>query len=173
MQERAKNVQCLVETLALRLQEELVKSAADLGIADMPGADEFLSLVRGMPVFNPGTIHITVPKSIFTGLFGKRFEEEQLARNIRQQLGKSFEPALASYTRVLKEWTRQMTEQLGRRLKLTLNVTGHRQNSFLMHRNCQQMRYTLSRKNSNYWGMPLKKCQPYRLQVFLNCPSLA
>jgi GTP-binding protein EngB required for normal cell division len=114
VQERAKHVQSLVETLALRLQDELVKSAADLGIADRPGDDEFPSLVRGMPVFDPGTIRVTALKSSYAALLGKKFAEDQLARHIRQQLGGSFEPALASYIKVLKEWMRQTTGQLGR-----------------------------------------------------------
>ena len=91
VQERAKDVQNLVETLALRLQDELVKSAADTGSADMPGDDEFPSLVRGMPLFDPGTIRVTVPKSSYTALLGRRFEEEHLVRHIRQQVGGSFE----------------------------------------------------------------------------------
>jgi hypothetical protein len=114
VQERAKNVQSLVETLALRLQDELVKSAADLGIADMPGDDEFPSLVRGMPVFDPGTIPVTALKSSYAALLGKRFEEEQMVRDIRKQLRGSFEPALASYIKVLKEWMRLVTGQMGR-----------------------------------------------------------
>ena len=117
VQERAKHVQSLVETLALRLQDELVKSAADLGIADMPGDDEFPSLVRGMPVFDPGTIRVTALKSSYAALLGRRFEEEQMARHIRQQLGESFEPALASYIKVLNEWTRMMMGQMGRKFE--------------------------------------------------------
>lgn len=117
VQERAKNVQSLVETLALRLQDELVKSAADLGIADMPGDDEFPSLVRGMPVFDPGTIHITALKSSYAALLGRRFEEEQMLRDIRQQLSGSFEPALASYIKVLNEWMKQTTGQMGRKFE--------------------------------------------------------
>ena len=117
VQGRAKNVQSLVETLALQLQDDLVKSAGDLDVADVPGDDEFPSLVRGMPVFDPGTIHVTASKSAFTALLGQRFAEEQLARHIHRQLGDSFEPALASYIRVLKEWTRQVTGHMGRKFE--------------------------------------------------------
>jgi GTP-binding protein EngB required for normal cell division len=117
VQERAKNVQRLAGTLALRLHDELVGSAGDLGISDIPGEDEFPSLIRGMPVFDPGTIHVNAPRSAFGALLGKRVEEEQLARQIRQQIGRSFEPALASYTRVLKEWSRQVTGQMGQRFE--------------------------------------------------------
>lgn len=115
VQGRAKNIQNLVETLALRLQDDLVKSAGDLGIADMPGENDFPSLVRGMPVFDPGTIHVTAPGSAFAAVLGKRFREDLLAREIRRQTCGSFEPALAGYTRVLREWTRQVTGQVGQR----------------------------------------------------------
>jgi hypothetical protein len=54
----------------------------DLGIADKPTDGEFLSLVREMPVFDYGTIRMSAPKSSFSALLGKRFEEEQLARQI-------------------------------------------------------------------------------------------
>jgi hypothetical protein len=46
------------QNLFFRLQDELVKSAGEPAIADMHG-DKFPSLVRGMPVFYPGTIHVT------------------------------------------------------------------------------------------------------------------
>ena len=75
----------------------------DLGIADMPGEDEFLSLVRGIPVFDPGTIRVTAPGSAFATLLGKRFREDQLAREIRRQTGGSFKPALPGYIRVIGE----------------------------------------------------------------------
>ena len=113
VQERAKKVQNLVETLALRLQDELVKSAAEIMSADMPGDNEFPSLVRGMPVFDPGTIRVAVPKSSYAALLGRRFEEEQLVRHIRRHVGESFEPALAGYSRILKEWARQVTDRMG------------------------------------------------------------
>jgi GTP-binding protein EngB required for normal cell division len=113
-QGRAADDRNQVETLARQLQDELVKSAGDLGIADKPTDGEFLSLVREMPVFDPGTIRMSAPKSSFSALLGKRFEEDQLARQIYRQIGGSLEQALASYTRVLKEWIRQVTAQMGR-----------------------------------------------------------
>jgi len=75
----------------------------NLGIADMPGDDEFPSLVRGIPVFDPGTLRVTAPGSAFAALLGKRFREDQLVREIRRQTGGSFESALPGYTRVIGE----------------------------------------------------------------------
>ena len=114
----AKNVQAPVETLALRLQDELVISAGDLGIADMPSGDEFLSLVRGMPVFDMGTIDVTVPKPAFASLLGRQYAENHMAEQIRQQLGEPFRQALASYLRLVQEWSRVVTGQLGQRFEI-------------------------------------------------------
>lgn len=114
VQERTEAVRTRIETLACQLQDELVKSAGDLCIADKPAEGEFLSLVREMPVFDPGTIHMNALKSPFAALLGKRFEKEQLARQIQRQIGGPLEEALARYTRVLKEWIRRVTSQMGR-----------------------------------------------------------
>jgi hypothetical protein len=114
VQGRMADVRDQVETLARQLQDELVKSAGDLGISDKPTDGEFLSLVREMPVFDPGTIRMSSLKSSFSALLGKRFEEDQLARQIHRQIGGPLEQALASYTRVLKEWIRRVTAQIGR-----------------------------------------------------------
>jgi len=114
VQGRTADIRDQVETLAHQLQDELVKSAGDLCVADKPTDGEFLSLVREMPVFDPGTIRMSAPKSSFSALLGKRFEEEQLARQIHRQIGGALEQAFASYTRVLKEWIRRVTAQMGR-----------------------------------------------------------
>jgi GTP-binding protein EngB required for normal cell division len=114
----ARNVQRPVETLALQLQDELVKSAGDLGIADMPGGDEFLSLVRNMPVFDPGPIHLTAPKSAISALLGRSCTDNYTADYIRRQLGEPFTKALASYLRLLQEWSKGVTNQLGQRFEI-------------------------------------------------------
>lgn len=117
VQEQVKTVQVLIENLALRLQDELVKSAEELEISDIPGKDEFLSSIRNMPVFDPGTIHITAQKSVYAALLGKRYAEKELAQQIRQQLGESFENALSSYLKLLREWARVVTNQTGQRFE--------------------------------------------------------
>jgi GTP-binding protein EngB required for normal cell division len=116
-QERVKGVQSIIETLAVQLQNDLMISAAELGSADMPGDDEFLSLVRGMPVFDPGTISISTGRSPFAALLGKRFEQEQLADRILQELGKPLGLAFLSYGKVLESWAQVTTNQLGRKFE--------------------------------------------------------
>jgi GTP-binding protein EngB required for normal cell division len=117
VQEGVKEIQGQIETLATSLQDELVKSAADLAIADVPGDNEFLLLVRDMPSFDPGTIHVTVPPYAFTAMLGTHFGEKLLARKIRRQYAESFGPAIAGYFRILREWTVQVTGRMGRKFE--------------------------------------------------------
>ena len=111
------DIQDQVETLATSLQDELVKSASDLAIADVPGDNEFRSLVRDMPSFDPGKIHVTVPIYRFIALLGNRFGKKLLARKIRRQFANSSGPVFASYFRILKEWSSQVTYQMDRKFE--------------------------------------------------------
>ena len=117
VQEQAKNIQDLIETLALRLQEGLVKSAEELTIAEIPEKDEFRSYIRNMPVFDPGIIQVSVQKSMYSSLLGKKFAEKELAKQIRQQLGRSFEEALSSYLNLLRDWSKAVTSKIGQRFE--------------------------------------------------------
>ena len=117
VQDQAKTIHNLVETLAFRLQDELIKSAGDLAIADIPEKDEFLSFIRDMPIFDPGTIHVSAQKSVYAVFLGKTFAEKQLVKKIRQQLGESFEETLSSYLKLLRKWTQVVTGKIGQRFE--------------------------------------------------------
>jgi GTP-binding protein EngB required for normal cell division len=117
LQAGVNDIQNRVETLARSLQDELVKSASDLAIADVPGDNEFFLLVRDMPSFDPETIHVTVPIYRFIALFGNRFGKKLLARRIRRQFAKSSGPVFSGYFRILKEWSSQVTYQMGRKFE--------------------------------------------------------
>ena len=111
------DIQNQVETLATSLQDELVKSAADLAIADVPGDNEFLLLVRDMPSFDPETIKVTVPPYAFTAMLGTHLGEKLVARKIHRQFDESFGLVIAGYFRILKEWSSQVTYQMGRKFE--------------------------------------------------------
>jgi GTP-binding protein EngB required for normal cell division len=111
------DIQNQIETLATSLQDELVKSAADLAIADVPGDKEFLSLVRDMPSFDPGKIHVTVPPYAFTAMLGTHLGEKLVAGKVHRQFDESFGSIIAGYFRLLKEWSSQVTYQMGRKFE--------------------------------------------------------
>ena len=117
VQKRVKKLHDSLETLALQLRDDLKKSATDLGIADVPGEDEFQSLVRGTPIFDPGSLVASVVLPRFSALFGRRFAEKRLAKRLQQELGEALNKTLGTYSDVLREWTRLVTNQLLQRFE--------------------------------------------------------
>jgi GTP-binding protein EngB required for normal cell division len=117
VQQRVKKLHDSLETLALELRDDLKMSAADLGIGDVPGEDEFQSLVRGTPIFDPGSLVASVVLPRFSALFGRRFAEKRLAKRLQQELGEALNKTLGTYSDVLREWTRLVTNQLLQRFE--------------------------------------------------------
>jgi GTP-binding protein EngB required for normal cell division len=117
VQRRVKKLQDSLEALALELKHALRTSAGDLGITDIPNDDEFRSLVRGTPVFDPGLVSASVSRPTIALMFGKRFAEKRLASQLYIQFGEPISKALDTYSEVLKEWFRLVTSQLLRRFE--------------------------------------------------------
>jgi GTP-binding protein EngB required for normal cell division len=117
VQQRVKTLHDSLEALALQLRGDLKKSAADLGIADVPGEDEFQSLVRATPIFDPGLLITAVARPRFSALFGRRFAEKRLAKRLHQELGEVLNNTLGNYSDLLREWTSLVTSQILRRFE--------------------------------------------------------
>ncbi|ABS55451.1 Dynamin family protein [Methanoregula boonei 6A8] len=111
------DIQSRIETLATSLQDELVKSALDLSIADVPGDKEFLSLIRDMPSFDPETIKVTVPPYALTAMLGTHLGEKLVSGKLHRLFDESFGLVIAGYFRLLKEWSSQVTYQMGRKFE--------------------------------------------------------
>jgi GTP-binding protein EngB required for normal cell division len=116
-QRRVKKLQDSLEALALQLRDDLKTSAADLSVADMPSDDEFQSVIRGTPVFDPGANSARVFRPQIALIFGKQYAERRLARRLFNQLGEPVYKTLSIYSGVLKEWLRLLTSQLERRFE--------------------------------------------------------
>ena len=91
VQQRVKKLHDSLEALALQLRDDLKASAADLGIGDVPGEDEFQSLVRGTPIFEPRIVDRVGRRPRFSALFGRRLAKKQLANQLRRELGRGSE----------------------------------------------------------------------------------
>jgi GTP-binding protein EngB required for normal cell division len=112
VQQKVKRVQGDLSAFAVNLRNNLKQCAADLGLAHIPGDDEFQSIIRGTPVFDPQPFTITISRPKFSGLLGRRFAERQVARNIAHQLGQSFQEALDDYWKILNEWSDSIITRL-------------------------------------------------------------
>lgn len=112
VQGRVKQVQSDVVALAVQLQDDLKQCASDLGLVHIPEADEFQSIIRGTPVFDPQPFSIAISRSSFSVLLGRQFEEWQVARKITRQLGQSFQEALHNYWMALNDWSALIISRL-------------------------------------------------------------
>ncbi len=112
VQRNVKQVQDQLVALAAQLRNNLRQCAADLGLAHIPGTDEFQSVIRGTPVFDPQPFTITISRPKFSGLTGRRFAERQVARQIARQLGHPFQEALDIYWRMLEGWSDSIRSRL-------------------------------------------------------------
>jgi GTP-binding protein EngB required for normal cell division len=112
VQQRVNEMQRSLSVFAAQLQNNLKQCATDLGLAHIPGGDEFQSVIRGTPVFDPQPFAITISRPAFSGLFGRRFAERQVARHITRQFGQSSQEALEIYWRMLQEWSNSIVGRL-------------------------------------------------------------
>lgn len=114
----ARRCRTLLTTLARRLQEDLRQTAAALGLDETGTDGDLVPLVRSLPVFDPGSLETTVASPRAGGMLVRRFAERQMAERIRREIGPRVEAAVAGYRQVLKEWTRQVTDDLSERFEL-------------------------------------------------------
>jgi hypothetical protein len=107
-----------LQTLAIQLRDDLRTSAEELNIADVPGDDEFQSLVRGMPVFDPGPLNAPISRPPLSLFLGKRLAEKRLARRLYRDFGATAARSLDIYSGILNEWVRFVTHELARRFEI-------------------------------------------------------
>jgi GTP-binding protein EngB required for normal cell division len=104
VQERLKVLQQALQSLASELETELGSTAQILGMPNRPSKDEFVELLREMPVLDLGTLQVSATRPLLSGLFGNRFRVEQLAQRLERQIGSQVANALTVYSRLLREW---------------------------------------------------------------------
>jgi GTP-binding protein EngB required for normal cell division len=115
VQQKMKRLHEALDALAIQLRDDLRTSAAVLGLADVPGEDEFQSLVRGMPILDPVSLNASESRPALAALLGRRFTERRVAKRLRKELGESLNKSLNTYSNLLEEWTGLITGQLLRR----------------------------------------------------------
>jgi GTP-binding protein EngB required for normal cell division len=111
MQRCTQSWQEQISALARSLSAELTTSASDLSVPDRPTDDEFLQLVRDLPVFEAPAVTLRVTKPSLALLFGKQFAKGQLLGTLKQQIGKQLSETLETYSALLKKWTESVLRQ--------------------------------------------------------------
>ena len=112
VQRQARKLQTEITALAGQLGADLRQCAADLGISDAPGEDEFQSLIRGAPVFESASFTMVISRPKLAGLLGQKAAERSVVRQISRQLQPAFYAALEAYWGLVKAWTDSVIAQL-------------------------------------------------------------
>ncbi len=117
VQGQAAKLQKEIDALALQLGADLRQSAADLGMFDAPGEDEFPSIVRGSPIFEAPGFRIELSRPSLVRLFGRNAAEQSVAKQISRQLPRSFYAAVEAYWQTVKAWSGSVIGQLSKRFE--------------------------------------------------------
>jgi hypothetical protein len=112
VQQRVKKLQESLSTFATQLRLDLQQCAADLSLPHTPADDEFKSVIRGTPVFDPQPFAIAISRPSFAAFLGRGLTQREIARRIQRQLGSQFQAALDVYWRLLQEWSDSTMRQL-------------------------------------------------------------
>jgi GTP-binding protein EngB required for normal cell division len=95
-----------IETLARELHSELARAANALGMPEGPSVDEFLSVIRAMPVFDFAPAkQLRPPFPSWQRMFGKALLRSTARRAVNSRLQKPLSETLSIYSGVLGEWT--------------------------------------------------------------------
>ncbi|HTZ73794.1 MAG TPA: dynamin family protein [Candidatus Aquilonibacter sp.] len=106
-----------ITALAVQLNADLRRCAADLGISDAPGEDEFQSVVRGSPVFEAPSFEMQLSHPGLGRVFGRNAVERSVAKQISRQLPQSFYAAVEAYWQLVKAWSASVIGQLSKRFE--------------------------------------------------------
>ncbi|MFB3916347.1 MAG: dynamin family protein [Terriglobales bacterium] len=108
VQERAKELHGLFELLSGRLLDALNTAATSLDLPDRPKEDEFLGILREMPIFDVALGEFGIGRSPFANILGRRYAKQQLVARLKRAVGDQVFSATATYSRVLGEWSRNV-----------------------------------------------------------------
>jgi GTP-binding protein EngB required for normal cell division len=106
-----------ITVLAVQLCSDLRQCAANLGISDSPGENEFQLVVRGAPVFESPSFRISLSRPGVTRLFGQSTAERTVAKQISRRLPQSFYVAIEAYWNLMKAWSASVIGQLDKKFE--------------------------------------------------------
>lgn len=101
-----------MESLARELSLDLSVSAALLEIPDKPGEDEFLTVVRGLPVFDMPEMEVSVSRPAMFSVLGTNIAKSRVMRKLYGQIGEQLAAGLETYAGLLRKWGKNVLKQL-------------------------------------------------------------
>ncbi|HEY4838296.1 MAG TPA: dynamin family protein [Candidatus Acidoferrales bacterium] len=112
VQSRVREMREEIESLAESLAEDLEVSAQALGISDKPNREEFMSIVRELPVFDPPLVKLELHKPASLAFLGKRLAHGMVRRSVERDLGPQLSAVLQTYSGLLRRWALDVLREL-------------------------------------------------------------
>ncbi|HTT19684.1 MAG TPA: dynamin family protein [Candidatus Sulfotelmatobacter sp.] len=110
-----------MDALARKLHEIIRSAAKVLEIEDIPAEDEFASVLRDMPTFDPGQVNIRISKPTFSRMLGTKAATAMLTRRMVKGLGHQLNDSLTTYGALLYDWSERTLAQMQRRFDAYAN----------------------------------------------------
>jgi GTP-binding protein EngB required for normal cell division len=100
-----------MESLAESLGKDLQASADSLGIPDKPNPEEFVTLVRELPVFDPPSMKLELRRPLILTLMGKGVARGTVTRKLVRDAGPQLATALETYAGLIRRWALEVLQQ--------------------------------------------------------------
>jgi GTP-binding protein EngB required for normal cell division len=121
VQEQTDSLRRRMGALAHKLHETLQSAAKVLDAADVPSEEEFSSVLREMPAFDPGQLAFQVKRPVMLPLLGRSVTESAITRKLTRLVGTQIKSALATYRALLYDWSERTLGQVQRRFDAYAN----------------------------------------------------
>jgi len=121
VQELTEGLRRHMDLLAHKLHETLQSGAKVLEIADVPAEEEFASVLREMPAYDPGRIAFRLRPPALVTLLGRGFSESFVAKRLNGLIGAQLTRSLSAYRALLYDWSERTLGQIQRRFDAYAN----------------------------------------------------
>ncbi|MGD1078285.1 MAG: dynamin family protein [Candidatus Sulfotelmatobacter sp.] len=121
VQEQTEALRRRMDVLAHKLHGALQSAAKILEIADIPGAEEFASVLREMPAFDLGQVEFRLRRPALLTLLGRRLSESFVTNRLNGLIGAKLARSLSAYRALLYDWSQRTLGQIQRRFDAYAN----------------------------------------------------
>ena len=121
VQEQTESLRRRMDAMSRKLHETLRATAKVLEVEDVPAEQEFSSVVREMPAFDLGPVHVRLKRPVFLNLLGGNLSRAMVTKRIAGMIGDQLAKALSAYHALLYDWSERTLGQIQRRFEAYAN----------------------------------------------------
>jgi GTP-binding protein EngB required for normal cell division len=121
VQEQSEALRRRMDVLAHKLTGTLQLAARVLEITDVPAEEEFASVLREMPVFDPGQLTFSLRRPSLLISLGRRMSESFVTKRLTALIGTQLTRSLSAYCALLCDWSERTLGQVQRRFDAYAN----------------------------------------------------